>query len=87
MKFKAPIHINKQRTTCVQLITENFEEYRASQLLSSSVIHPDTMKQMMTHLPSETLKNMIDNPNFSFPTAYPNTELEYRKSIYATKLR
>lgn len=66
---------------CIKIIADQFEFFRTSTSLGCAFIRADTLKQLISLLPTTLIKHMNDHVNYHFPSGYVAREVQFRRNL------
>eukprot|EP00817_Percolomonadidae_sp_ATCC50343_P003633 CAMPEP_0117426170 /NCGR_PEP_ID=MMETSP0758-20121206/6328_1 /TAXON_ID=63605 /ORGANISM="Percolomonas cosmopolitus, Strain AE-1 (ATCC 50343)" /LENGTH=723 /DNA_ID=CAMNT_0005211159 /DNA_START=55 /DNA_END=2223 /DNA_ORIENTATION=+ len=81
------LKIDELRVICLNRLSKNFQAFRTSPVLGSSLLLESTLTELMDQLTDDTLLSLYDDVDYSFPRALVEKELKYRQSIHLEKYR
>eukprot|EP00761_Pharyngomonas_kirbyi_P000352 gb/GECH01000352.1/.p1 GENE.gb/GECH01000352.1/~~gb/GECH01000352.1/.p1 ORF type:complete len:733 (+),score=171.23 gb/GECH01000352.1/:1-2199(+) len=80
------IQASDLKDLCIDRIGDVFNEVQSSYDFSSPALSNDTLRRILSSLPTNVLLNLQNNAEHYFEQSLIDKEIEYRKEIYANKL-
>ncbi|KAL9653472.1 hypothetical protein ABK040_002105 [Willaertia magna] len=75
------------KAECIKVVSNDFYLYKNEESLGSKLLSINTLGQVIAHLPIPMLIELQENVGYFFPKSLIDTELEYRKGMFADEYR